>query len=222
MEGYWVTEMHRYGNEEGHSYVLGIFKSRKQAIIAGMHNYLYRGNKYTPSVDYHEVDDCDWKEELKNDFEWTKFIPFRSLDIEDYESLIEKDSAFTKGLKKEIVSRITEEIKIWKSILDSEKKKKHIEMAEERIKYYKDKLKMHGGNSVDKIRDAFVFLENKNVKVSRIEMNRITLGKLSNDLDVNIEEKGLYGAEFVENEDLVDSEIKLMSVKGEFSTTVEV
>ena len=48
--GVFVCTMYRYGNLQGHSYVLGVWSTKETAEQAGQTEALWRGNKYEPVV----------------------------------------------------------------------------------------------------------------------------------------------------------------------------
>ena len=52
----FVTRMLRYGDLEGHSYILGIYTTREQATFAGSVEESWRGGKYEYRVEEHGVD----------------------------------------------------------------------------------------------------------------------------------------------------------------------
>lgn len=52
----FVTTMHRYGNRENHSYVLGVWSSEALAKLHGETEQAWRGDKYTAEVTRWTVD----------------------------------------------------------------------------------------------------------------------------------------------------------------------
>ena len=48
MKKLYVVHMLRYGNQENHSYVLGVFDNEEFAMSAGAAEQAYRGYKYEP------------------------------------------------------------------------------------------------------------------------------------------------------------------------------
>lgn len=53
----YIVTMYRFGYKENHSYVLGVYSSKKKAIRAGKREKDYRGgNKYYPECLLMEID----------------------------------------------------------------------------------------------------------------------------------------------------------------------
>ena len=52
----FVVTMYRYGSNENHSYVLGVWSSEELALQAGEAEALWRGDKYKPEVTAWNVD----------------------------------------------------------------------------------------------------------------------------------------------------------------------
>lgn len=46
----YVVTMYRYGNHEAHSYVLGVWNSKKLAEKHGNLEMIWRGGKYKPDI----------------------------------------------------------------------------------------------------------------------------------------------------------------------------
>lgn len=46
----FVVQMDRWGDDESHTYVVGVFSSRMAAMHAGIDEKNYRGGKYEPRV----------------------------------------------------------------------------------------------------------------------------------------------------------------------------
>ena len=46
----FVVTMHRWGDDESHSYVLGVFSTENKAIEEGKKEMDYRGMKYEPKI----------------------------------------------------------------------------------------------------------------------------------------------------------------------------
>jgi hypothetical protein len=46
----YVVTMYRWGGRENHSYFLGLFTDKDEAIKAGERHHTFRGNKYDPEV----------------------------------------------------------------------------------------------------------------------------------------------------------------------------
>lgn len=64
MKTVYVVTMYRYGNHEKHSYVLGVWSTKKEAQRMGNVEELWRGDKYTAEitewiVDANEFDQLD-------------------------------------------------------------------------------------------------------------------------------------------------------------------
>jgi len=57
MKKVYVVTMYRYGNREKHSYVLGVFTTRKLAEQWGETEKTYRAGKYEPDVTRFVIDD---------------------------------------------------------------------------------------------------------------------------------------------------------------------
>lgn len=55
----YVVTMHRWGDDESHNYVLGVFNSADKALEAGDIERTYRGCKYEPKVTECEIDSSD-------------------------------------------------------------------------------------------------------------------------------------------------------------------
>jgi len=47
----YVVTSYRWGNREDHSYILGVFSKKAQAIKCADSHVMYRGGKYYPEVD---------------------------------------------------------------------------------------------------------------------------------------------------------------------------
>lgn len=58
----YVVHMLRWGSQENHSYILGVFKKQKDAQVAGYLEQQWRANKYEPSVVEVELDYCAFSE----------------------------------------------------------------------------------------------------------------------------------------------------------------
>ncbi len=52
----YVVSAYRFGNRNNHSYVLGVYKKKAQAIKRADAHNLYRGGKYVCEVECFEVD----------------------------------------------------------------------------------------------------------------------------------------------------------------------
>lgn len=52
----YVVKMNRWGDNESHSYIEGVYSDIKIAVEAGMWNKTYRGNKYIPEIVEFELD----------------------------------------------------------------------------------------------------------------------------------------------------------------------
>lgn len=52
----FVTRMLRYGDIEMHSYIVGVYTTRVQAVFAGEAEASWRGGKYEPIIEEFEVD----------------------------------------------------------------------------------------------------------------------------------------------------------------------
>ena len=63
----YVTTMYRWGDPEGHSYVLGVFSSKEDAELYGQMEYQYRGHKYEPVVLEFVVNDSKLLDKYKED-----------------------------------------------------------------------------------------------------------------------------------------------------------
>lgn len=61
----FVTIMHRWGDPDNHTYVLGVFTSEEEAERYGQMEHQYRGNKYDPVVKAFTVNDPKLLEKYK-------------------------------------------------------------------------------------------------------------------------------------------------------------
>ncbi len=52
----YVVTVYRYGNKEGHSYVVGVYSEQWKALIAAQKEQDYRGGKYDYEVIQVEID----------------------------------------------------------------------------------------------------------------------------------------------------------------------
>lgn len=52
----YIVMMNRWGDPENHSYILGVYSSKKLAKKAGLKESLRRGGKYEPSIRAVELD----------------------------------------------------------------------------------------------------------------------------------------------------------------------
>mgnify|MGYP000960774940 CR=1 FL=1 len=52
----YVVTMYRWGNQEEHSYVLGVWSNEELALLHGKNEESWRGGKYEPKVTSWEVD----------------------------------------------------------------------------------------------------------------------------------------------------------------------
>lgn len=57
----YVVTMQRWGDDESHNYVIGVFSSQEDAFEAGDVERSYRGCKYEPKVIECTLDDFDKK-----------------------------------------------------------------------------------------------------------------------------------------------------------------
>lgn len=55
----YVVTMHRWGDDESHNYVLGVFSSQEKALEAGDIERTYRGCKYEYKVTESVIDGFD-------------------------------------------------------------------------------------------------------------------------------------------------------------------
>lgn len=53
----WVVEMLRWGDRELHSYVIGVYLSKEEAIKEGYAEKEYRGGKYEPEFSEFEIEE---------------------------------------------------------------------------------------------------------------------------------------------------------------------
>jgi len=63
----FVTIMHRWGDPDNHTYVLGVFTSKEEAELHGQKEHEWRGNKYEPVVKAFTVDDPKLLEKYKEE-----------------------------------------------------------------------------------------------------------------------------------------------------------
>lgn len=66
----YVVTMHRWGDDETHNYVQGVFSSEDDATLCGEAEKAWRGNKYEPKItkvilNQHDHETLDWLEECK-------------------------------------------------------------------------------------------------------------------------------------------------------------
>jgi hypothetical protein len=55
--------MYRYGDKQGHCYCIGTFYSLKSAKSAGITEQVWRGKKYDPVVEKHQIGRYMWDSE---------------------------------------------------------------------------------------------------------------------------------------------------------------
>ena len=65
----YVVTMHRWGDDESHNYVQGVFSKKAQAQKAGKAEKDYRGGKYEPKIsviilDQHDEDALKYQKTL--------------------------------------------------------------------------------------------------------------------------------------------------------------
>lgn len=56
----YVLTMNRYGSDENHSYVSGVFTSLRQALESGVSHAEYRAYKYEPDIVMTNVDNIQY------------------------------------------------------------------------------------------------------------------------------------------------------------------
>lgn len=57
MPDIYVVTMARWGDEENHSYVLGVWSTKAKAEEFGQKEHAYRGGKYEPKIQAVRVDE---------------------------------------------------------------------------------------------------------------------------------------------------------------------
>lgn len=56
MKSVYIVMGYRWGDFDGHSYIVGVYATEGQAMAKALHEEEYRGGKYTCRVVEHEVD----------------------------------------------------------------------------------------------------------------------------------------------------------------------
>jgi len=74
----FVTIMYRYGDREGHSYLIGVFESFEDANLAGEKENSWRGGKYDPEI-YKCILNADYSESGKFEYELIKALDSESI-----------------------------------------------------------------------------------------------------------------------------------------------
>lgn len=54
----YVVTMHRWGDDESHNYVLGVYSTKELALRAGRAEMEHRGMKYEPKITETLLDEC--------------------------------------------------------------------------------------------------------------------------------------------------------------------
>ena len=71
----YVVTMYRWGDRDGHSYVLGVYTKKNAAINAAESEAEYRGGKYAPEVLEVKPNVNTWDDEFKTIVDLVSMFP---------------------------------------------------------------------------------------------------------------------------------------------------